>query len=246
MSLGDLGNLLTSLGSALATGQALASHLGTLAKAFGSLTGSKELPAGGVPCGDGADPKCRIFDVNNIDERVAKHVVEMIKEFSEYAEVRQWAVETVSRKCGTRHCIQPKDFKGEAAAIFEEVQRIFSRTKADVRYVQDHIEVDQFQTPMQTWAWGGGDCDCMTIAMGAALRASGRELKCRIYQTVDADDWNHIALVVDVGVDEKHRRWIVLDASVEEVPDENGRMVPVYAGWEAPPEMVARKRDFEV
>lgn len=77
-------------------------------------------------------------------------------------------------------------------------------------------------------------CDGATIVMGALLGAVGYPYKCRVIQTKQGEDFDHIYGLVGVpptGV----KIWLPVDASVSQ---------PCF--WEAPKHMVKRVRDFPV
>lgn len=78
------------------------------------------------------------------------------------------------------------------------------------------------------------NCDDYTITLGALLQAIGYPVKCRVIQTVDSDDWNHIYLLCGLPP-RGPTKWKVLDASMDKP-----------AGWECPKKMIAKMRDFMV
>lgn len=172
------------------------------------------------------DPKAKVHRVANIDQRVS-HIVGMIKKGRQDPRVRRIAVQQVSKKCGKTWCIPERDYNGEVNALFNHV-------RGTVRYVRDSYTMDQFQHPMRTFEFAGGDCDDYSITLGSLLQSIGYPVKLRVIQTTDAPDFSHIYLLVGVPP-HNPRKFVPLDASVAKP-----------AGWEAPKYMIKRVRDYEV
>lgn len=168
----------------------------------------------------------RTLTVRNIDERVSR-VGRMIKLGREDPEIRKFAVQAVSRRCGDGWCTPEKDNAAEVKAIFNAVRQ-------NVRYSGDMTSADTFQHPRRTLEFGGGDCDDFTSLTGAALEAIGIPVRMRVIQTNDSPDYNHIYIIAGLPP-QGPRKWVPLDASVNKP-----------AGWEVPKSMIRRKRDFEV
>lgn len=161
--------------------------------------------------------------VRTIQDRVAmvhKQMVASTKDPKVYALARE--VLTRGGNDG-EWPVAEKDHKGEVTALFNEVRK-------RVRYTWDPTDYDAFQTAVRTLELHAGDCDDMTILLGALCRSIGHQVRSRVVQTKDASSWNHIYLVVKVG-----NGWMPLDASVNKP-----------AGWEVPREMVLKMKDFEV
>lgn len=77
-------------------------------------------------------------------------------------------------------------------------------------------------------------CDDYSIVLASMLQSVGYPVKLRVIRTKDADDWNHIYVLVGLPP-RQPTEWISLDGSVEKA-----------AGWEAPKDIIAEIRDFSV
>lgn len=170
--------------------------------------------------------KSKIHSVGNINQR-ANYVVKQIQKGREDPQVREFAMKSLTKKCGKNWCIPERDYEGEIKAIFNSIRK-------NVRYTGDIYKLDTFQGAKRTLAYKGGDCDCYTITLGSCLQTVGYPVKIRIIQTVDSPDYNHIFLLA--GTPPRNpTRWISLDASVNKP-----------AGWHPPKSYIKRYKDFEV
>jgi transglutaminase-like putative cysteine protease len=169
--------------------------------------------------------RSKFHEVRTIDQRVS-HIQRLAHSGKTDPVIVQLARQTVSRRCGDKHCIPERDYAGEVSAIFHEVRR-------RVRYVRDAWGVDQFSSARRTLEAGAGDCDDFSIIISSMLGAVGYQTRLRVIRTTDSPEWNHIYNLVEVppGSD----RWFPLDASVNEPP-----------GWQAPRAQIAAIRDYEV
>lgn len=168
----------------------------------------------------------RTVTVRNIAERVALIRDRILKD-SLKPIVREKALSVLSRKCstpagGVRWCVTPKDYEAEIAALFKAVQD--ANSELALRYVRDHVEVDQFTAADKLFRIRGGDCDDGTILLGSMLRSVGYPTKMRVIQDSASESWSHIYLLVGVPP-QAPRKWIPLDWSVYPFKP---------AGWEAP------------
>jgi hypothetical protein len=187
--------------------------------------------------------------VANIQERV-DYIGERIRKDSLKPIIREKALAVLTRKCettsgGKRWCITPKDYESEVRALYAAVQDANSDTA--LRYVRDHVVVDQFTAADKLIKLKGGDCDDGTILLGAMLRSVGYPTKMRVIQDSNSSTWSHIYLLVGLPPTNPNK-WVPLDWS----------MYPFKApGWEAPGAaqvalsgrpsgMVTKLRDFEV
>ena len=66
--------------------------------------------------------------------------------------------------------IRPKDYLGEVRALFEWVQR-------NVRYTKDPFHVELLHAPRRMLELRAGDCDDMSIVLGAMLEAVGHPVR---------------------------------------------------------------------
>lgn len=217
-----LGKVIMGLGG-------LIGGLGLLGEALAPAASLAEAPDAKrkqLPSGKKGNLTWTTKKVNTIDDRL-KYIIEMIQKGRRNPQIRQFAVQAVSKKCGDSWCTPEKDWEAEVDTMFNVVRQ-------HVRYVRDTYGVDLYQHPKRTIQFGGGDCDDYTITLGSLLQAIGYPIKCRVIQTVDSDDWNHIYLLVGLPP-RGPTKWKVLDASVDKP-----------AGWEAPKRMIAKIRDFLV
>lgn len=174
----------------------------------------------------GPPPRAQVHRVKNISQRV-HYVEQQIIKGRRDPRIRGLAVQIVSKKCNGSWCIPERDFLGELRAIF-------TYTRQNVRYVRDPIDRDTFQHPVRTLQWGGEDCDGATIVLGSLAGAIGYPVKMRVIQTVNSNDYDHIYLIAGVPP-HAPTHWLPLDASVNK---------PAF--WEAPTNLVRRKRDYAV
>jgi transglutaminase-like putative cysteine protease len=223
-----------NLGQALAGVFGIVAGCKTLKKAL-SDGGGRELASADVLERGGM--RVTTHTIHSLDERIA-YIRQMIRKGRDDPRVRKFAVQYLSRKCGKdadEWCVPEKNWEAEIVALFKA-------TRAHVRYVRDTHGKDLYQHPTRTLEFGGGDCDDFCLVLGSMLQAVGYKIRLRVIRTKDAkvtnprDPGNHIYLLVHVPASAgKAARWVPLDASVNQRP-----------GWEAPPAIVAWKKDFEV
>ena len=93
--------------------------------------------------------------VGSIDARV-EEIRKLIVKGSLHPAVREKALEIVSKKCGEKYCIQEKSYQGEIDAIFWAIRD--PKSKDSIRYVRDHVTVDQFHGADKLMQLHAGDC----------------------------------------------------------------------------------------
>jgi transglutaminase-like putative cysteine protease len=132
--------------------------------------------------------------------------------------VRQTAIR-IFRACG----VPAKDRLGEVRALFEFVRR-------HVRYTRDIYRVELLHTARRMLQLRAGDCDDMTILLGAMLKATGHPVRLILagFRRHRPHAYSHIYLEAKVGP-----RWIALDATM-----------PHPMGW-APPAIWKSVCDLE-
>ena len=113
--------------------------------------------------------------------------------------VRQKAIE-IFRRCGVR----PKDHWGEIRALFECVRN-------NIRYTRDIFEVETLHTARRMLDLRAGDCDDMTILLGAMLKSTGHPVRLCLagFQRGFPHLYSHIYPEVRLG-----RHWVPIDATV--------------------------------
>jgi hypothetical protein len=99
-----------------------------------------------------------------------------------------------------------------------ELTAIWNFWVLNVRYLQDTLGQDTYQTLRATLEAGGGDCDDFTIGMAALAGAVGFESVASVI-SLDGRQWAHVYPVIKTK-----RGWVALDAT------EAGKK----PGWEYP------------
>jgi hypothetical protein len=145
--------------------------------------------------------------------KTVEHVQTLIRAGAKDFSVRQKAIDILLEKQ-----VKPKDYLGEIKALFEWVQR-------HIRYTKDTFHVEVLHSARRMLELRAGDCDDMTILLGAMLEAIGHPVRLVIIgpNPLRQDLFTHIYL------EAFHRgRWISLDATM-----------PYPMGW-APRTLVKR------
>ena len=129
----------------------------------------------------------------------AAHVARLIREGASDFYVRQKAIDVLLAQG-----VAPKDYIGEIDAIFRWVQRY-------IRYTKDPFRVEVLHTPRRMLELRAGDCDDMTILLGALVKSIGHPVRL-VLTGPDArrpDLFSHIYLEAQCQGD-----WIPLDATM--------------------------------
>jgi transglutaminase-like putative cysteine protease len=132
--------------------------------------------------------------------------------------VRQKAIE-IFRAYGVR----PKDRFGEVCALFDFVKR-------NIRYTRDIFRVELLHSARRMLELRAGDCDDMTILLGAMLMSTGHPVRLILagFRRNRPHAYSHIYPEVNV-----RGRWVAIDATVDQ---------PI--GW-APPALWKRICDIQ-
>ena len=193
------------------------------------------LPGGGGPRLRGVPPAGRGRKVHAPGIRQRLSIIRSaVKRGGADARVRELALGILTRKCGESWCVAEKDWKAEATALFDYVRE-------NVRYTRDPLRHDTYVSASRTLgAWRGGDCDDLTIALGALLESVGFQTMMRVVQTEGNNGFNHIylAAVLPEGggaLGGGRPETFALDASMDKP-----------AGWEVPESMVIKRMDVNV
>jgi len=138
----------------------------------------------------------------------AKIIARLIQDGAKDFYVRQKAIE-IFRTYGVR----PKNRMGEVGALFEFVKR-------NIRYTRDIFRVELLHSARRMLELQAGDCDDMTILLGAMLLSTGHPVRLVLagFKPDRPHVYSHIYPQVNVG-----GRWIAVDATVDK---------PI--GWEPP------------
>jgi transglutaminase-like putative cysteine protease len=140
-------------------------------------------------------------------------IADMIRDGAKDFYVRQRAIR-IFREAGAR----PKDRWGEVCALFNWV-------RSNIRYTRDILRVELLHTPRRMLELQAGDCDDMTILLGAMLLATGHPVRLVLagFRRHKPHAYTHIYPEVNV-----RGKWIALDATMHQP-----------AGW-APPALWKR------
>lgn len=195
----------------------------------------------------------KFYPAGSIDNRL-RYIIKQIREDAKDPKTITEATAINSGKCptakgGLKWCVPSKansvvGYPQDADQMrisTSEVENLFwalvnPNSPYALRYTRDPLYYDAFRSSDLMRRIPAGDCDDMTIRLGAWLVASGFIVKCRIVAPKgQPGQWAHIYLMVAVPAGEK-RRWIALDPT----EPQNG------FGWEVPNSVISSKRDFEV
>ena len=131
--------------------------------------------------------------------KTLEHIQSLIRHGVKDFYVRQKAIDILLLRG-----IKPKDYLGEIQALFEWVQN-------NIRYTKDPFRVETLHTARRMLALKAGDCDDMTILLGAMLESIGHPVRLVIVgpDITRPRHFSHIYLEV------QHRgKWIPLDATM--------------------------------
>ena len=132
-------------------------------------------------------------------QQTVEHEQALIRAGAKDFYVRQKAIDILLEK----H-VKPKDYLAEIQALFEWVQR-------HIRYTKDTFQVEVLHSARRMIELRAGDCDDMTILLGAMLEAIGHPVRLVIIgpDPLRQNLFTHIYLEV------LHKRhWIPLDATM--------------------------------
>jgi transglutaminase-like putative cysteine protease len=127
-------------------------------------------------------------------------IAQMIRDGAKDFRVRQKAIE-IFRIAG----VAPKDRFGEIRALFEWVRR-------NIRYTRDIYQVELLHTARRMLELRAGDCDDMTILLGAMLMSTGHPVRLALagFRKRKPHSYSHIYLEAHLG-----GSWIALDATMD-------------------------------
>ena len=131
--------------------------------------------------------------------KTIEHISDLIKQGAKDFHVRQSAIDILLQRA-----VKPKDYLGEIKALFEWVQQ-------NIRYTKDTFRVEVLHSAKRMLELRAGDCDDMTILLGAMLEAIGHPVRLVLSgpDPLRQDLFSHIYLEVF------HKgRWIPLDATM--------------------------------
>lgn len=132
-------------------------------------------------------------------QKTVEHVQTLIRSGAKDFYVRQKAIDILLEK----H-VRPKDYLAEMKALFEWVQQ-------HIRYTKDTFGVEVLHSAKRMLELRAGDCDDMTILLGAMLEAIGHPVRLVI---IGSNPLRH-DLFTHIYLDVFHKgRWIPLDATM--------------------------------
>lgn len=104
-------------------------------------------------------------------QKNAVRIRDLIRKYGVNEEIRKLTTKILSQKNSKGNWIvAEKDRIGEANAVLKWVRR-------KVRYTNDPIGKDTYESPFETLEMGVGDCDAFTILIGSMLRSVGHNVK---------------------------------------------------------------------
>jgi transglutaminase-like putative cysteine protease len=130
----------------------------------------------------------------------ARLMAGLIREGAKDFYVRQKAIE-IFRDRGVR----PKDRFGEVASLFQWVHD-------NVRYTRDIFRVELLHSARRMLELRAGDCDDMTILLGAMLTSTGHPVRLALvgFRPRKPHHYSHVYPEVNVA-----GRWVAVDASTD-------------------------------
>jgi len=154
-------------------------------------------------------PRIRVIRVPEGDRGTmvtAGIIARLMKEGARDFYVRQKAIEVL--RC---YGVRPKDRLGEACALLDFVRR-------RIRYTRDIFGVELLHTPRRLLEVGAGDCDDVSILLGAMLLSVGHPVRLVLagYRPAKPHRYTHIYPEVNVW-----GRWLAADPTL-----------PHPLGWE--------------
>lgn len=128
----------------------------------------------------------------------ARLIAQMIRSGAKDFCVRQTAIQVFRD-----YDVRPKDRFGEVCALFDWVRR-------NIRYTRDIFRVELLHTARRMLELRAGDCDDMTILLGAMLVSTGHPVRLILagFRPNKPHSYTHIYPEVNV-----RGRWIPIDAT---------------------------------
>jgi hypothetical protein len=132
-------------------------------------------------------------------QRTVHRIGSLIRAGAKDFYVRQHAIDILISRL-----VPPKDYLGEIKALFEWTQR-------NIRYTRDPYKVELVHTARRMLELRAGDCDDMSIFLGALLESIGHPVRIVIAgaNPLRPDQFSHVYL--EVGC---RGRWIALDPTM--------------------------------
>lgn len=132
-------------------------------------------------------------------QKTLKYIKALIRAGAKDFYVRQKAIDILLAKN-----VQPKDYLGEIKALFEWVQH-------NIRYTKDPFRVEMLHSASRMLQLRAGDCDDITILLGAMLESIGHPVRL----VLTGPDPNRPRLFTHIYLEVNYKgRWISLDATM--------------------------------
>lgn len=130
----------------------------------------------------------------------AKIIAQLVQEGAKDFYVRQKAIQVFRA-----YRVKPKNRMGEVCALFDFVKR-------NIRYTRDIFRVELLHSARRMLELQAGDCDDMTILLGAMLMSTGHPVRLILagFRPNKPHAYSHIYPEVNV-----RGRWIAIDATVD-------------------------------
>lgn len=130
----------------------------------------------------------------------AKIIGQLVQEGARDFYVRQKAIEVFRA-----YRVKPKNRLGEVSALFDFVKR-------NIRYTRDIFRVELLHSARRMLELQAGDCDDMTILLGALLLSTGHPVRLVLagFKRDRPHVYTHIYLEVNV-----RGRWLAADATMD-------------------------------
>lgn len=164
--------------------------------------------------------------VTSIDDKVS-YLLDEIDTGKRDPNIIRIAAGVLSRKKKGRWLVPERDWRGEVVALFNYVRQ-------NVRYTRDTDGIEVFRRPGRTLELGIGDCDDLSILLGALLAAVGYPIIIRVIALKPSTVFQHVYLMAGLPP-HKPTTWMALDPSR-----------PEAAGWEVPKSRRSLTRDYEL
>jgi transglutaminase-like putative cysteine protease len=132
--------------------------------------------------------------------RTAKIIAKLVQDGAKDFYVRQKAIEIFRT-----YNVKAKNRMGEVSALFDFVKR-------NIRYTRDIFRVELLHSARRMLELRAGDCDDMTILLGAMLLATGHPVRLVLagFRPNRPHAYSHIYPEVNV-----RGRWIAIDATMD-------------------------------
>lgn len=132
-------------------------------------------------------------------QKTLQHIKALIRNGAKNFYVRQKAIDILFARA-----VKPKDYLGEIKALFEWVQH-------HIRYTKDPFRVEVLHSAQRLLQLRAGDCDDMTILLGAILESIGHPVRL----VLTGPDPSRPRLFTHIYLEVNYRgRWIPLDATM--------------------------------